>query len=74
MAEQDILVADDEIPLGIAHGRGTVTAAARLVKQHRAMLIPQGRNQIERRRGCRHAWNAIVIHPDRSLIMIRAGY
>src|SRR4051812_38037102 len=60
-AEEDVLVPDNVVALRIAHGRGSIAATAGLVKQNRAVLALQGRDQVERggRRG--HAQN-IAIH------------
>src|SRR5215218_2021700 len=72
-AEEYVLVPDNVVALRIAHGRGSIAAAAGLVKQNRAVLALQGRDQIERGGRRRHAQNIAIhvtspVNVDRSAI------
>ena len=51
LAQQDILVADQKISLGEAHGGGAVAAAAGLVEEQRAVLGLEFRDQAGGRLG-----------------------
>jgi hypothetical protein len=52
LAQLDVVIAQQEFPARIAHGRGAVAAAAGLVKQNRTMISDDGAQKLYRFR-CR---------------------
>ena len=55
-AQQDVALTDLELPGGVAHGRAAITAAAGLVKHHRAVDTRELADQLAGGVGEEHAW------------------
>jgi 2-polyprenyl-6-methoxyphenol hydroxylase-like FAD-dependent oxidoreductase len=55
LAHLHVVVADQEVALSIAHGRGAVAAAAGLMEHRRSVVVDDFVDQVERRGRCGHS-------------------
>ena len=59
LAHLHVIVADQEVALGVTHGRGAVAASAGLMKHHRSVVGDDFIDQVERRGRCGHSSHVI---------------
>ncbi len=64
LAKQHVGFRNNELTKLVAHRRTTVTAAARLMKHERTVLLREREKQAERRPGERNPWLLLTGHGD----------